>query len=234
MDLLSVKRSENKYILSQEKALQLQMQLDKVLTRDKHSGNGPYIVRSLYFDSLNNIDFSTKMAGTEVRKKIRLRIYNPSDLKCKLEAKMKVGDLQRKVSLLLDREEAQQLIKGNYSVLTKYFSKTQDAVYLYTTMQLGCYKPVAIVEYDRIAYVYPRFETRLTFDMNVRCSEVDFDLFSRDLSYTAITKHDIILEVKYDTHLLKFISKILESYNLTRLSVSKYCISRPIYYEFNE
>ena len=66
---LSVYRSENKYILSKDKLSNLRFKLDKVLSRDEYSKEHSYIVRSLYFDSINNIDFNTKVAGTEIRKK---------------------------------------------------------------------------------------------------------------------------------------------------------------------
>ena len=79
---LSVFRCENKYLISYADALSLQRKLDLVLQRDCHSGEQGYTVRSLYFDSLNNLDFYTKLAGTELRKKIRLRIYSPGDTAC--------------------------------------------------------------------------------------------------------------------------------------------------------
>ena len=70
-EVLSVNRSEYKYIVSITKMRELQSKLDVILKRDKNSQKGSYSVRSLYFDSINNIDFNTKLAGTMIRKKIR-------------------------------------------------------------------------------------------------------------------------------------------------------------------
>lgn len=229
---LSVYRRENKYILPSSDISNLKFCLDKVLQRDKHSIKNSYVVRSLYFDSLNNIDFDTKLAGVEVRKKIRLRTYDSKHDKCKLELKQKKGDLQHKISIWISKEDAKELINKNYSVLLKY-SDNEDAILFYTTMASGCYTPVALIEYDRIAYTYPLNNTRITIDMNVRSNESNFDLFAENPIYNYVIGNDIILEVKYDGQLLKFISNLLNKYNLNRISVSKYCFGRKVFYDFD-
>ena len=229
---LSVFRNENKYYISFDKYINLKSKLDKVLKRDDYSKDNSYIVRSLYFDSINNLDFNTKMAGTNIRKKIRLRVYDPKDDKCKLEMKQKNANLQHKISLWISKEDANKLIKGNYSVLIKYFNVSEAALQIYKTMVLGCYKPVVMVEYDRIAYVYPRYNTRITFDMNVRSSESNFDLFCEKPLFNVLINQKVILEVKYNEKLMGFISNILKSYKLTQLAVSKYCTGRKVFYDF--
>lgn len=230
---LSVFRSENKYLISREDTLSLKERLDRVLTKDVHGESNGYVVRSLYFDSIENQDFSLKMAGVEIRKKIRLRTYSVDAEKCKLEVKQKNGDLQHKVSIWITREEAGELAKGNYSVLSRYFDQSQNAVYIYTTMVMGCYRPVVLVEYDRIAYTYPLYNTRITLDMNLRSSESSFDLFSKEPVYTPQMFESHVLEVKYNEKLLGFLSETLKSFHLTKCSVSKYCISRKLFYDFN-
>lgn len=228
---LSVLRSENKYLLSYPAALDLQSKLDRLLARDAHSGPGGYLVRSLYFDSVNNIDFAAKLAGVERRKKIRLRVYSPDSPVCKLELKEKHGDLQHKRSLLLTRAEGQRLIRGELSVLTPHFSGSESAALLYQVMALGAYRPAALIEYDRIAYVYPRYDTRITFDLRVRSGEARFGLFAPHPCRTPILDGQVILEVKYDRVLMGFLSDVLRPYGLTRTSVSKYCIGRKIFYD---
>lgn len=230
---VSVFRSENKYLISKEDALALREKLDRVLTRDIHGESGGYLVRSLYFDSIENQDFNLKLAGVEIRKKIRIRTYSADADKCKLEVKQKNGDLQHKVSLWITREEAGELTRGNYSVLTRYFDQSPDAVYIYTVMVMGCYRPVVLVEYDRVAYTHPLYSTRITLDMYLRSSETNFDLFSKEPVYTPQMLESHVLEVKYNEKLLVFLSEILKSFHLTKCSVSKYCISRKIFYDFN-
>ena len=146
--------------------------------------------------------------------------------------KEKDGDLQHKISLWISREDAQELMKINYSVLTKYFEESQDAIIIYTTMIMGGYRPVVMVEYDRIAYTYPLFQTRLTIDTNVQSSESNLDLFSENPLYTILMKEEAILEVKYNQKLVRFISDILRQYHLTQCSVSKYCMGRKVFFDF--
>ena len=100
-------------------------------------------------------------------------------------------------------------------------------------MQLGLYRPVVMVEYDRLAYFHPLYNTRITFDYNIKSSESNFDLFDKKINYTNIFNDYVILEVKYNKKLLGFISDILKKQKLTMLSISKYCISRKVFYDFN-
>ena len=229
---LSIFRNEKKYLVPYMKAASIRGKLDEILVRDKHSEALGYMVRSLYFDSINNIDYKTKLAGVQKRKKIRLRSYSSDAGKCKLELKEKDGDLQHKVSLWITREDAQELSKLNYSVLTKYFDESKEAVLIYTTMVMGGYRPVVLIEYDRMAYTYPAYNTRITVDMNLRSSESNLDLFSQKPAYSALLNEEVILEVKYNQKLVRFLSDILRQYHLTQSSVSKYCMGRKIFYDF--
>ena len=229
---LSVFRNEKKYLVPYSNAVSIKGKLEEILARDEHSEAEGYMVRSLYFDSVNNIDYKTKLAGVQRRKKIRIRSYSPDAARCKLEMKEKDGDLQHKVSLWIAREDAQELSKLNYGALTKYFDESQDAVLIYTTMVMGAYRPVVLVEYDRIAYTYPVYNTRITVDMNLRSSESNLDLFSDRPVYTVLMKEEADLKVKYNQRLVGFLADILRQYHLTQCSVSKYCMGRKIFCDF--
>ena len=230
--VIDCKRIEDKYIISYDKVLLLQNAFNKVLNRDIHSKEKSYVVRSLYFDSINNRDFQTKLAGTEERQKIRIRTYDIKSNKCKLEIKKKQGALQEKISIWITKEDAKELIKGNYGVLIKYFHNSKEAIELYTTMQLYCYRPVVLVEYDRLAYTYPVNDTRITFDMNVRSSESNLKLFE-DCPLTPILDKVAILEVKYNGGLTDYVSRMIKAYEIDQVAISKYCESRKIFLEFN-
>ena len=232
-ETLSVYRTENKYILSNKDISNIKYKLNKLLTKDKNSKGDSYIVRSLYFDSINNIDFNTKLAGVEIRKKIRLRTYDIHSDKCKLEMKQKNGDLQHKISIWISKEDAIELINKNYSVLTHYFNENPDTMMIYTTMTLGCYSPVVLVEYDRIAYTYSMNNTRITIDTNIKSSESNFNIFDANPIYTIILDNQTILETKYNEKLMAFISEVLNQYHLTKISASKYCFARKIFYDVN-
>lgn len=225
-------RKEIKYVVPTEKALLIKSRLDHILQRDAYCADAPYLVRSLYFESVNNTDFSDKIAGVEVRKKIRLRIYNGDSSLCKLEIKQKNGDLQRKNSILVSPDDAAELSRGNYQALRNYFSAAPASINAYAILTQGCYRPVVQIEYDRLAYRYPIYDTRITLDMNVRSSETNLDILSPGVNYTPILDQETVLEVKYSGKLMGFISAMLDRYHLTQESYSKYCAGRKIYYDF--
>ena len=115
-----VLRQEHKYLLTYENYLVSKHYFEGVLHPDKHSGPNGYVIRSLYFDTVNNDDFYNKIDGLEIRRKIRLRIYSPKDEFAYLEMKSKQGNYQKKESLKLSKKDAYELINLNYDVLLNY------------------------------------------------------------------------------------------------------------------
>lgn len=225
-------RKEIKYVVPMEKALAIKSHLDHLLQRDAYCVNGAYSVRSLYFESVDNVDFSEKIAGVNVRKKVRVRIYNKDASLCKLELKQKHGDLQRKDSFTISADDVNELSCGKISVLKKYFQDSKISLKAYTIMAQGCYRPVVQIEYDRFAYKYPMFDTRITLDMNIRASETNMDIFSSDINYTSLMPEKVVLEVKYNEKIMGFISDMLSQFSLTQESYSKYCSGRKAYCDF--
>lgn len=227
------RRKEIKYIVPLGKALAVREQLDRLLPRDEHCVDGPYLVRSLYFDSVNQIDFGEKLAGVADRKKVRLRNYDGDTSLCKLEIKQKNDDRQQKLSLIVSASDAAALSRGHIGVLRNYFDSSQTSLKAYGIMMQGQYRPVVQIAYDRLAYRYPMYDTRITLDMNVRSSESNRDLFSPDVCYTPVLWEDVVLEVKYSGKLMGFLSAMLAQFELTQGTYSKYCAGRFVYYDFN-
>lgn len=221
---LQVWRNEYKYWISYPNSIYLKEDLNKLLIPDGYSLDGGYKVRSLYFDSINNIDYMQKMAGVEFRKKIRLRSYGEDTDSIKLEMKQKCGKYQKKSSLILNKQDAVHVQDGDYQVLLNQEDDT--ALEIYSLLKLGCYRPVTLIEYDRMAYIYPEFSTRITIDSNVRCSCTELNLFQKNVQWTPVIDQYAILEVKYNQHLLTTISNVLGKYDLVNTSVSKYGYSR--------
>lgn len=220
-EMITVSRRELKYVMSRTDSLRLQGELNQLLEKDCHSENGYYAVRSLYFDSLNNIDYFAKQSGEERRKKLRLRIYNCEQEAVKFELKEKEDIFQQKTSLTISRGEAAACIEGRYEALLKY---GMDASEIYSILTLGVYRPSFIIEYQRRAYTFPAFKVRVTFDTNLKSSREIHKMWSPTLSGACplLDGEYVILEVKYDRHLPESIKKILARYHLTNVSFSKY------------
>lgn len=217
---LFVGRREQKYYMKTSDALRLQRELDILLRRDSHSQRGAYRVKSLYFDSYANRDYFEKLGGFEVRKKVRLRIYDENDRTVKLELKEKYGESQQKRSLILSRSEAESVMRGDYGVLLDRQEETARRIY--NILRQGGYRPAVIVEYNRLAYVYQNYAARITFDSGVRSEEVCLNLFERGRYREAEDGNLVILEVKYNGYLAGFIGSILQKYCVNQVSISKY------------
>ena len=232
MNDISVFRQEQKYVVSCETAAKLKERLSCVLKCDSNAESGAYIVRSLYFDTVENSDFFTKLAGTENRRKIRLRTYGKSGSPTKLELKEKCGAAQKKTSVVLSQNEARALLLGNYSVLVEHHKESSAAVRLNALLRCGLYRPRVLMEYSRTAFVHPVGNTRITFDSNLSKSESNLDFFA-DVPLTPVFCGRTVLEVKFSRNLPVFVSELLSQFCLTQEAMSKYCNSRKIFYDFS-
>ena len=95
-DILETLRMEKKYLLNLSERYAMDQKLSRVLREDSHNGTDGYVVRSLYFDTIDDSDFRDKEDGFEMRRKLRLRIYDVNADTAKLELKEKQGEMQRK------------------------------------------------------------------------------------------------------------------------------------------
>ena len=220
-----VLREEKKFLINVDEFIALSGKLENVLHADPHNGTHGYTVRSLYFDTLYDRDFFEKQAGTELRRKIRLRCYDPKADYAMLEIKQKQGSNQLKRSLKLKREHAARLTLGDYSPLLLY--SEPFAAECYALMHTHCYLPKTVVEYNRKAYIAKENKIRITFDNRIVSTESCFDIFSERLNMNPVLDHyNAVLEVKYNGFLLEYIKRMLNPVDRSEISVSKYVLAR--------
>ena len=220
-----VMRQEKKYLIHLVDMSRLSGALSQVMAQDRHGGALGYRIRSLYFDTLDDTDFFEKIEGAELRRKLRLRIYDPGADFAMLEMKQKQGAYQRKRSLRMDREDARQLAAGRYEALLRY--EEPFAAECYGLMSRMCYRPKAIVEYQRKAFIAKENKIRITFDSRIVSVESCFDLFSPRLNMNPVLDpYCVVLEVKYNGFLLDYLRELINSVDRSELSVSKYVLAR--------
>lgn len=223
---MEVSRREVKFLIPLIQFRRLERQLALNMARDAYAGaGGGYTVRSLYFDSVFDGDYAEVLEGVETRKKIRLRVYAPTDQKVKLEYKYKQGANQKKSSITLDRDQARRMMAGEYGFL---LSRPEPiAQVIYRDVMFGVYRPKVLIEYDRLAYSAPSNNIRVTFDTRVRASKTELDLFSTQASLTPLMMDDVgILEVKYDGFLFSYLQQALRELDALPTAMSKYMLSR--------
>ncbi|MCL2364131.1 MAG: polyphosphate polymerase domain-containing protein [Defluviitaleaceae bacterium] len=225
--MLEVLRQEKKYLISLDKYYSLSRHFANVLQEDEHSSGDGYFIRSLYFDSLDDIDFEGKIEGAEVRRKIRLRNYGSASTSAKLEMKQKQGIWQKKRSLTLDRDKSMRLINGDYTMLLSCDSNFASECF--GIMHMQCYRPKAVVSYTRKVFVGKENEIRITFDHHIKGTESNFDIFDPNLAeFPILDPFLVVMEVKYNGFLLSYIKDLIRDCNESERSLSKYCLSRSI------
>ena len=225
-----VLREEKKFLINMAEFCQKSHLLEQVLFQDEHNGIHGYRVRSLYFDTPYDRDFFEKRAGTELRQKVRLRIYDTEQTFAMLEMKQKQGVQQLKRSLKISREDAVRIIKGDLSPLLTY--REPFAAEIYAFMQIHAYRPVTIVEYHRKAFLAKENKIRITFDSQIVATESSVDLFDPNLNMNPVLDpYDVVMEVKFNGFLLGYIRGLINSIDKTELSVSKYVLARQSAYQ---
>ena len=219
-------RHELKYFINPAELEALRARLRGALSMDSHCvGGKPYIIRSLYFDDIEDSAFYDKQAGVMHRDKYRIRIYRYSDREIFLERKRKLGDLIQKSSVQITRRLCDQLVDGNPTGLQKAQNPLLQDIYV--QMRTRLLRPRVIVDYAREAYLHPAEDVRITFDLSLRTGLFSRDLFNPRLP--TVCPHDRnveILEVKFNNYLPGYVNALLAGVEAERSAVSKYILCR--------
>ncbi len=220
-------RHELKFYINYNDYVMLRSSLKSLISADTNSdSDNSYYVRSLYFDDIYDSALTEKIAGSDYRKKYRIRIYNFRDDNIKFEKKYKVGQYVGKKSISLTRGECDSIIAGNCSFLLGRDEELAKEIYL--EMKNNLLRPKVIVDYVREAYVSQIENCRITFDKDLKTSIMLKDIFDADAPMMPMYDTGImVLEVKFDKFLPVTIKRVLNTINAAeRCAISKYVISR--------
>ena len=219
-------RHEFKYLVSEAQIALLKSRITPIMKPDPHAGrDGAYNIRSLYFDSFDNRCYFENENGTEPREKFRIRIYNHSSERITLECKKKKHGMTLKTTCPITLEYANRIIDGQS--MQDLDQQPPLLRKLELKRQAELFRPVILVEYERIPFVYRDGNVRITFDRNIASSN-DLDRFFEE----EIEKRPVmstgqhLMEVKYDTFLPDFIYQSLNLGTLSQTSYSKYYLCR--------
>ncbi|MCL1855152.1 MAG: polyphosphate polymerase domain-containing protein [Clostridia bacterium] len=217
-------RHELKYYISAVEYEVLRRVLAHTLNRDPNGDeNNEYHIRSLYFDTIYNDAILDKINGVRTRDKYRIRIYNFSDRRIRMECKTKLGSLISKRSLEIPKLLAEQLIARDPTGLEQTHSGLLRDIY--REMKLNLLRPVVLVDYIREAYTHPAEEVRITFDKQLRTGLRSTDLFNPYVpTVSPFSNEETILEVKYNRVLPPYIRDLLCTYvrQACNSAISKY------------
>lgn len=212
-------RHELKFIINKAYSEMLKNQLALIMDIDENSIDNTYFIRSLYFDDINNSAYYEKVDGVEKRKKYRIRVYNLDDSFIRLERKDKDRDLTHKEQTIINKEVYNKIINNQLDDIDLSDNLLKEFVTFIKTKGL---KPAVIVDYNRLAYTYPLFDTRITFDENIKSGRFSHDLFGELLTYDVLD--DVVLEVKFNEMLPKHIASVIMNVPSVRQAISKYAL----------
>lgn len=218
-------RHELKFLISESQMALIQFRLQLLMKQDVHQVGGKYNIRSLYFDDLFDSCMWENENGVDARKKYRIRIYDKSADVIKLEKKIKYRGMTKKISATIDEKQCIKYMYGKSLQVTEMNSELEKE--LYVQINANGMKPVAIVEYERTAFVEKKGNIRITFDRNISgCENVEMFLDENIPLVPLLPAGKHVLEVKYDEFIPDYIKDVLEIGSLQRTAFSKYYYAR--------
>ncbi|MBP3683610.1 MAG: polyphosphate polymerase domain-containing protein [Oscillospiraceae bacterium] len=216
-------RNEWKYCCTNAELARIEAKLSALLEKDQHTDNqGRYHIHSLYFDDLRNTCAWATEAGEAERFKYRIRYYNDDPSFLRLERKEKRDGCGNKESCLLTRETYRALTEGDVS--DYLYDSTQPLLQRFSMDILTRhFTPRLIVDYERVAYVEPTTNVRITMDYNISVSRQLDRFLTGDYLREPLMRKDLhVLEVKFDDILPAYIKQCLYESQLQQRSFSKY------------
>lgn len=219
-------RHEYKYLINSQDECILRARAAGVLMRDPHiKEDGSYYIRSLYFDDIYDSCMQENDAGTDPRAKFRIRYYNRDTSRIQLEKKSKRQGMTLKESCPLTPEECQLFMRGQIPVASDQDSDTKKRLFL--EMRLRGLLPKIIVSYERIPFIYPGGNVRVTFDRMI-CSSSGISQFlsGNYINRPILPVGNSILEVKWDEIIPLHIKEALALDSLHWTAFSKYYTCR--------
>lgn len=216
-------RNEWKYLISYPEANLLRDRLAPFTHLDPHTINGQYTIRSLYFDDYWDSAYNTKIAGSDNRKKWRIRIYNCTDDVISLERKTKRNNYIYKQSARLTKDEFYRILDGDYGFLLSRKENLCGEFYVELTSNL--LRPKVTVDYERVPMILDEGTTRITLDMDVRAGYGTYDIFDVNMPIISAMEPDkLVLEVKWTEFLPGLVKKLLPCQGQEFTAVSKYTL----------
>lgn len=217
-------RHEWKHEIDASDLIAIRQRLRAVAKPDKHTADGKYFIRSLYFDNLADQALREKLDGVNWREKFRLRYYNLDPSLIRLEKKSKRGGLSQKQSADLTAAEAQAIVEGRLDWMAD--SGRPLIQELYSKMLSRGLRPKTIVDYTREPFVYAPGNVRITLDYDIRSGLGCTDFLNPNCVTVPAGRARIILEVKWDEFLPAIIRDAVQLEGRHAAAFSKYAACR--------
>tara|TARA_Y100000741_G_scaffold356956_1_gene334228 strand:- start:563 stop:1315 length:753 start_codon:yes stop_codon:yes gene_type:complete len=222
-------RFEFKYIIKKNISESIKNEVKNFTKIDAHIENkDKYLVRSLYFDNDLFSSFNEKIDGIKNRHKFRIRTYvDHKDLKTPLFLEIKGRNNQRtyKVRTKIEKDDLNVFCKQKniFELKKKYLNNKLIEQYVFDTYRKRI-TPKVLIDYNRLPLMSKNgLYFRLTFDSDIKAC-ISNDIFDSSNNWKPCIPGNDILEVKFDFTIPPWFHRIIQSYELKRISVSKFVL----------
>jgi hypothetical protein len=225
-------RYEFKYILDLRLRQLIENEISHFMEIDGHTDpalDHQYFVRSLYFDSPGNFAFYEKTDGVKTRHKFRIRTYgNVFDGRSPilLEEKGRHNERTYKTRTQIDYDHLSAFIHNPKKVLEidqyRDIAIVQKFVSNHFRSEIN---PKVLVDYLRRPYT-SQFDMnfRITFDHKIYATATNQLFGPLKSSAKLCLRGSSIMEVKFNRRIPAWFHRILQAYDLRRVSVSKFVV----------
>lgn len=231
-DKMQASRFEQKYIITEEQALQIREFVRSYLELDENGVGKPnysYPVHSLYLDSNDLKLYWSTINGDKNRFKLRLRFYNNSpDSPVFFEIKRRMNNCIQKRRGGVRRDAVDWLLAGHIPEQSHLISKDpkhlmalQEFCRLMNSMH-GV--PKVQIGYLREAYVpHDDNSARLTMDREVRSEPELTARLSTDMRHPILVwGKDVVLELKFTNRFPNWFGELVRVFGLRQCGAAKY------------
>jgi len=222
-------RFEFKYIIKKNVSEAIQNEVKNFTKIDSYASNkSKYLVRSLYFDNNLFTNFHEKVDGIKKRYKFRIRTYTDhDDFNTPLFLEMKGRNNLRtyKVRTKINKNDLNLFYKQKnlLDLKHKYLNNKLIEQYIFDSYKKKII-PKVLIDYYRLPLINKNgLYFRLTFDSNIKACSSN-NIFNSTNSWKACIPGNDILEVKFDFTIPPWFHRIIQSYQLKRISVSKFVL----------
>ncbi len=224
-------RFEFKYVLDSDTAAAIEQEIRHFMEVDGHVSaehDERYLVRSLYFDTPNCVNFYEKIDGIKARRKYRLRTYStrPSaEVPIFLEEKNRIDNRVFKYRTPMTLADL-QTIESNAGPSALLFEHLDNQILQRFAARVltAQERPVVLVGYLRRAFVSNfDIDFRVTFDSRLSTIPARSLFDAAGTSMRSCLAGYTVLEVKFKRRVPSWFHRIVQSHQLRRVSVSKYC-----------
>jgi hypothetical protein len=222
-------RFEFKYIIKKDISQAIQNEAKNFMIQDSFAGKkNKYLVRSLYFDNDLFSNFNEKIDGIKKRYKFRIRTYvDQEDLHTPLFLEMKGRNNQRtyKIRTKINRNDLSLFYKKKdlFNLKKKYLNNKLIEKYIFDSYRKKII-PKVLIDYNRLPLINKNgLYFRLTFDGDLKACASN-KIFNNINNWKSCIPGYDILEVKFDFTIPPWFHRIIQSYELKRISVSKFVL----------